>query len=56
MTRRAKLIGWFLYRLREHLIERVGRLHKRTDRINGWVDRLDQHEGERYWRKRDRGI
>lgn len=56
MTRRTKIAGWLLYWLRERLINHVGRLHRRVDILNRLVDRLDQHEGERYWRKRDRGI
>ncbi len=56
MTRRTRIIGCFLYWVRERLINRRWRLDKHLQRYDCWIDWLDRHPGETYWRIRDRGI
>jgi hypothetical protein len=56
MTRTQKIIGWFLYWLRERINERRYRLLRKSERSWKWIVRLDDHPYVAYWRKRDRGI
>ena len=56
MTRRTKLLGWFLYRLREALNELRCWMIRWPDYVFWVIEHLDRNEGETYWRRKDRGI